>query len=296
MPCFSPLVAWQTDAGAIVFAERGKIRRELTLPCGQCIGCRLERSRQWAVRCMHEAQMHDSNCFLTLTYDDEHVPAHGDLVYRHFQLFMKRLRKRVGVPVRFFMCGEYGENTNRPHFHAVLFGFRPSDLVLFKRGGSGCDIYTSKLISEIWTDGFASVGELTFESAAYVARYVCKKVVGKDADSHYWRTDPLTGECFPVTPEFGHMSLKPGIGSDWLDKFCSDVYPHDYVVINGKEAKPPRYYDKRLMTLDPDAAGFLEVGRYARSLLIADDSSYDRLRVRELVTRARLRFKSRSLE
>lgn len=295
MPCFSPLSAWQTEGEEVVFVERGKIRRALTLPCGQCIGCRLERSRQWAVRCVHEASMHEENCFITLTYDDEHLPPHGSLVYRHFQLFMKRLRKRA-PGVRFYMCGEYGEQFKRPHFHACLFGYRFPDMVLFKRGGSGCDVFTSAILSELWTDGFASVGELTFDSAAYVARYCTKKMTGPDAESHYWRVDFATGEVVSVTPEFGHMSLKPGIGATWFDKYKNDVYPHDHVIVNGFEAKPPRFYDKRLLMLDPDTAEFMEVVRYKKSLASSVDCTVERLRVREIVTRARLSFKCRSLE
>lgn len=101
MACFYPLAAWQTDDGDIVFKERGAIKRALTLPCGQCVGCRLERSRQWAVRCMHEASLYDQNAFVTLTYDQDHLPESGSLRYRDFQLFCKRARDKLG-PFRFF--------------------------------------------------------------------------------------------------------------------------------------------------------------------------------------------------
>lgn len=296
MACYSPIRAWQTDGGDIVFAERGKIKRELTLPCGQCIGCKLERSRQWGVRCMHEASLHADNCFVTLTYDDEHLPDRGSLNYRHFQLFLKRLRKRAGVPIRFYMCGEYGEQFLRPHFHACLFGWRPVDLVLFKTGGSGCNIYTSAFLSEIWTDGFASVGELSFESACYVARYCTKKITGNAAESHYCRTDLSTGEIVSVEPEFGHMSLKPGIGALWLDKYKDDVYPEDNLYVRDFPGRPPRYYDKRLLILDPDTAEFMEFVRYKKSFASSIDSTVERLRAREIVTRARLAFKVRNLE
>lgn len=291
--CVRPLTAWQTEGGDIVFAERGKIRRELTLPCGQCIECKLERSRQWGVRCMHEASLHDENCFLTLTYDDAHVPL--SLEYTHFQRFLKRLRFRVGVPIRFYMCGEYGERFKRPHFHSLIFGWRPADLVLFSTRDD-IRLYTSSFLSEIWTDGFASVGELTFESACYVARYCTKKVTGPLADSHYWRTDLVTGECREVTPEFGHMSLKPGIGSGWIDKYVTDVYPNDAVYNGSVPGRPPRFYDKRLAILDPDTAEFMEAVRYKKALASSIDSTVDRLRAREVCTRARLAFKYRNLE
>ena len=125
MACYKPLRAWQCANGDVVFAELGRfdITRQLDLPCGQCVGCRLERSRQWAMRCLHEAKMHDRNCFVTLTYNNDNVPADRSLNYRDFQLFMKRLRFHFrGVPIRFYMCGEYGEDFGRPHFHACLFG------------------------------------------------------------------------------------------------------------------------------------------------------------------------------
>lgn len=295
MACYSPLTAWQTVGGDVVFAERGDIRRELVLPCGNCIGCRIRRSQEWAVRVMHEASMYESNCFVTLTYDDDHVPFQGQLVYSHFQKFMKRLRARVG-PVRFYMCGEYGEKFWRPHFHACLFGFGFPDKVLFKRMPSGCDIFTSPLLSELWIDGFSSIGELTLESAAYVARYCIKKINGRDAESHYCRTDFVTGEIYYLEPEFGHMSLKPGIGARWIDRYTTDVYPMDKVMSGSLGAKPPRYYDKRLVMLDPDTAEFMELVRYRKSFASSIDSTVDRLRVREIVTRARLSFKCRNLE
>lgn len=245
---------------------------------------------------MHEAALHDENCFITLTYDDEHIPAGGSLVYSDFQRFMRRLRKRLDKKVRFYMCGEYGEKFLRPHYHALLFGWRPSDLKLFKEGGSGHAIYTSEFLSSLWTDGFASVGELSFESACYVARYCTKKVTGPNADSHYWRTDLRTGECFSVVPEFGHMSLKPGIGAQWLEKFVADVYPGDHVYNGHIPSKPPRYYDKRLAILDPDTSEFMEYVRYQKSFASSIDSTVERLRAREVVTRARLSFKLRDYE
>lgn len=182
--CVCPLSAWQTESGAIVFAERGNIRRSLTLPCGQCIECRLERSRQWGVRIMHEASLHDANSFVTLTYNDENLPHDGGLVYRHFQLFMHRLRKRVPSKIRFFMCGEYGENFGRPHFHACIFGLDFVDKTLWQVR-NGVKLYRSKKLESLWEFGYSSIGTVTFESAAYVARYIMKKVTGDAAETHY---------------------------------------------------------------------------------------------------------------
>lgn len=223
MPCFHPMPAVRLPDGSVTFTSRSKVDgNDFELPCGQCAGCRLERSRQWAIRCVHESQMHERNCFITLTYSDEFLPPHGGLIYRDFQLFMKRLRKRTGVPVRFFMCGEYGELDQRPHFHAILFGCDFDDRKYFSKTGSGYKLYTSDLLSELWGMGHCPVGNVTFDSAAYVARYCMKKVTGDLADAHY-AVDTPNG-IFQREPEFAHMSLKPGIGSTWLAKYRSDVF------------------------------------------------------------------------
>ena len=138
MVCFSPLQAfklegWHQYGLPPVFKRPAGPHRELQLPCGQCVGCRLERSRQWVVRCIHEASLYENNCFLTLTYSDDCLPNGNDLIYRHFQLFMKRLRKRFGSNIRFYMCGEYGDLFGRPHYHACLFNFDAPDKVLYRR-------------------------------------------------------------------------------------------------------------------------------------------------------------------
>lgn len=286
MTCFSPLSAWQTDSGEIVFSERGKIRRELQLPCGQCVGCRLRRSRDWAIRCMHESQLHPVSCFVTLTYDNEHLPAQGQLVYRHFQLFMKRLRKRF-PRVRFFMCGEYGENTWRPHFHAILFGVGFDDRVLWRKSNSGFDLYRSETLSSLWDLGGAEIGELSVESAQYVAGYCMKKVTGALAEAHYCKTDLNTGEIYHLVPEFARMSLKPGIGAAWLEKYHSDVFVRDGAVANGSVFQVPRFYDKKLEDLDSERYVDITVSRYLKSFKTSVDSTPERLRAREIVTRAR---------
>lgn len=304
MTCFYPLDARQLDSGQVVvygekdekaYAERPG--RALTLSCGQCYGCRLVRSRDWAIRCMNEAQMHDESCFVTLTYADDKIPPFGDLVYRHFQLFMKSLRfKYRPRPVRFFMCGEYGEKFDRPHFHALLFGVAFGDRTLWKQTSIGHELYRSETLESLWPHGFSSVANLSFETAAYVARYCMKKVTGDNAHDHYTRIDTITGEMREVSPEFAHMSLKPGIGATWFEKFKGDIYPHDFVVVDGQQIKPPRAYDKYLMTLPSYEYDWLQFSRYQRSIAVAEDNTVERLRVREIVTRARGSFKGRSLE
>lgn len=294
MACVKPIDAWQTDDGDIVFKERGRIRRPLQLPCGQCVECRLQRSLEWATRCMHEAQMHESNAFVTLTYSDENCP--NSLRYGDFQRFMKRLRKSYG-PVRFYMCGEYGEETNRPHFHALLFGISFPDSV-FHSGSGSESLYISANLERIWGQGFCPIGQVSFESAAYCARYVMKKVTGDRADEHYTRMCRRTGELIQVTPEFSRMSLKPGIGAGWLNRYFSDVYGYtkDGIRLRGGSVlKPPRYYDSVMKARAVDLSEDIEFRRSQRAGKCAEDGSRERLKVREEVTKARLAFKKRGL-
>lgn len=241
MACNYPIKAFKDRDGAIIFDEtKGDVVQWLHLPCGVCEGCRLERSRQWAIRCMHEASLQERNCFITLTYNDEHLTEYNDLCYKDFQLFMKRLRKRfTGQKIRFFMCGEYGEIGARPHFHACIFGIDFNDRVYFKVSKSGSKIYTSKTLDNLWTDrggdsiGFATVGDVNFNSAGYVARYIMKKRLGRNSDKFYEEINLETGEVFKRTKEFNKMSLKPGIGAGFYEKWLSDIFPSDYCVVNG---------------------------------------------------------------
>lgn len=191
------------------------------------------------------------------------------------------------------MCGEYGAEYYRPHYHACLFGVGFSDGVLFRRMASGCDLFTSKTLDSLWQKGFSSFGSVTFESAAYVARYVLKKV-GSDVE-RLGVVDMSTGEIALRREEFTRMSLKPGIGAPWLLKYRKEVYPRDYVVVDGVKCKPPRYYDKLVKddaSVDVDS---IEYDRYVKSLSTLSDNTESRLRVREIVTRARLRSKVRNL-
>lgn len=297
MACFYPLKAWQTEAG-MVFHETADSLRSLFLPCGQCVGCRLERSRQWAVRCMHESQMHDVNSFVTLTYSEDSLSS-WSLVYSDFQKFVKRLRRaRATKSVRFYMCGEYGDDFGRPHFHACLFGVHFPDREYWRDLPSGGRLYTSKELERLWPHGFSSIGDVTFESAAYVARYVMKKMTGQNAEKHYQLMDQETGEVINRVPEFNRMSLKPGIGYPWFEKYKREVFPRDEVVVNGFKAKPPRYYDKLLekdLSFSEENKCNVEFGRWTRAARTEYDCTPERLKVREVVTHARLNFKKRTL-
>lgn len=298
MPCYHPLSAYQCADGSIVFYEskRHDTVKSLSLPCGQCVGCRLERSRQWAIRCMHESQMHEQNCFITLTYDDAHLPSDRSLHYRDFQLFIKRLRKRYpGRRIRYYMAGEYGENFGRPHWHACIFGFDFNDKKLWKRTSANSLLYRSNDLEILWPFGYSSIGDVTFESAAYVARYIMKKVTGKNAAKHYEEIDPDTGEITNRTPEFTKMSLKPGIGYEWYKQYTSDVYPHDYVVVRGKKVKPPKYYDKKYKIDNPYEFDELLYIREKSARMNHADNTLERLAVKEQVAKAKLQKLKRNL-
>lgn len=262
MSCFKPLTGWyskyKNPSGkrSIVFNSREALDpyHSLSIPCGQCIGCRLEKSRQWAIRCSLESQLYQNSYFLTLTYDDEHLPKSGSLVPDDLQKFLKRLRRYVEYhgfdkKIRFFACGEYGDNFLRPHYHAIIFNLEISDLKRFSTSFSGDIYYTSETINQIWKNGYVIIGEVTFESCAYVARYVTKKMTGSQADFYYEGRQP----------EFVRMSRRPGIGSAWLDQYKSDVYPHDYIVIrDGIKVKPPKYFDKLFESIAPDEMSMIK--------------------------------------
>lgn len=298
MPCYHPISAYQCADGSIVFQERRWFNtvKTLSLPCGQCIGCRLERSRQWAMRCMHEAQLHEKNCFITLTYDNTHLPSDGSLHYKDFQLFIKRLRKKFGNSrIRYYMAGEYGENFGRPHFHACIFGHDFYDKKLWKRSSSGSMLYRSEDLELLWPFGYSSIGDVNFESAAYVARYIMKKVTGHNSKAHYTETDEETGEITTRKPEFNKMSLKPGIGYEWYKKYKLDVYPHDYVIIKGKKVKPPKFYDKKYKQDNPFEFDEILYKREINGKLNSEDNTLERLIVKEKVQNAKLQKLKRNL-
>lgn len=284
-----------------MFNERARgvdVSRALFLPCGQCVGCRLERSRQWAVRCMHESKLYDSNCFVTLTYSSSNLSSSGSLDYEDYQLFMKRLRARFRARIRFYMCGEYGESFGRPHFHSCLFNFDFPDKVYLCKSPAGEKLYRSAILEDLWKYGFSSVGAVTFESAAYVARYCVKQ----DAQAYRPRglkkfdvLDVESGELSERVAEFNRMSLKPGIGAGWLAKFQSDVYPHGKVLVRGRECPPPRYYDQWFEKQDYLEYEAMQYRRQVDAQARAVDGTWDRLAVRETVAKARNSMSVRKL-
>lgn len=296
MTCYHPLMAWrnpnainpETGKFAILFSppENWRDCEPIKVPCGQCVGCRLERSRQWAMRCVHEASLYDKNCFITLTFDDEHIARDGSLHLEDFQKFMKRLRKKFGEGIRFFHCGEYGTLNQRPHHHAILFNFDFPDKELWSVRDN-VKLYRSSSLERLWPYGFSTIGDVSFESAAYVARYCLKKVTGSVAESHYQGRKP----------EYTTMSRRPGIGREWFLKYKNDIFPNDKCVIReGLVCRPPRYYDKIYDIIDP--VGFEKI-REKRKLEVSKQGSvidYVRLSVKEKVKKLKLKLLPRPIE
>lgn len=261
MTCWKPIKAYRsrerTSSGGygITFNSVSALVEgsSFELPCGRCIGCRFDRSQQWAMRCMHEAQLYRyNNSWITLTYSDEHVPVSYSVDVRPFQLFMKRLRKSLPQKIRFFACGEYGDEGLRPHFHACIFNHNFPDKTYYttRRGNI---FYKSKSLDELWPFGqINEIADLTYDNAAYTARYVMKKINGDKADDHYWRVSPVDQQPYRVQPEFCVMSRRPGLGQGWFDKFKTDAFPSDYIIVNGRKQKPPRFYLQQLTEDQPN--------------------------------------------
>lgn len=214
MRCSYPrTVSFQHDGKTIAWSPKyhSKEYASFQLPCGQCLQCRLEYARQWAVRCVHEAKMHEKNSFITLTYADEHLKS-PKLIYSDFQLFMKRLRKGLpdGSRISYLVTGEYGDEHKRPHWHAIIFNFRPSDLVYKYSNERGDKIFSSCVLEETWGKGITEVGDVTFHSAGYCARYAAKKLIhGKDSEHDY----------HPISKK----STRQAIGRSFIEKYWEDI-------------------------------------------------------------------------
>jgi len=317
MPCTSPRRGYrsregrnpQTGKWPIVFSPTtGYIDMPVRTACGQCMQCRIKKSREWAVRMTHEASLYQHNCFITLTYADEYLPENASLVKEDHKNFMKRLRKKFSGltfiknhngkyinPIRFFNAGEYGEKLGRPHFHTIIFNFTFPDMVYHTTINDN-PLFTSQILQKLWPFGFSSVGAVTFNSVAYVARYANKKIIGKAAPDHYAIINPETGEIIGYkTPEFSTKSNRPGIGSYWLSEYKNDVWPHDYVIVKGKKHGVPNYYTLKLEQSDPTLFKFIKTKRshnLAQSLIKkrkidVDFDSQDRLDVIDKVTKAK---------
>ncbi len=247
--------------------------------------------------------MHPENCMVTLTYNDENLPQFPhSLLVDHQQKFMKRLRfEYKPKKIRFFNAGEYGKPTlennliARPHWHTILFNHDFEDKVLFDRTDAG-DIFTSEKLEKIWGKGFCTITELSTNIAQYVAKYCVKKINGVKADAHYQKISPITGEIQNVRPEFATMSRRPGIAHDWYEKYKTDVFPSDMVIIKGgTRVKTPRYYDALLNNEDPEQLEKIKIDRQAYGLKHKKDQTPKRLLVREKVATAKTSTKETNL-
>jgi hypothetical protein len=315
MPCYYPQKAIR-DTNGVRFVGPHALYN-IKLACGQCIGCRLERSRQWAARCIHEASQHRHNCFITITYAPEHLPPYGSLDKRDHQKFLKRLRKALikggafhrshttpspsnntvmglhPIPpptLRYYMAGEYGERLHRPHYHFCLFGIDFSDKKYWQTTPAGSKIYRSPTLEKLWPYGHSTVGALTFESAAYTARYVMKKINGQKQKTHYEKIDHETGEIINLQPEYNEMSRAQGIGKTWIEKYAADAYNAlpGKIIIRGKTSNTPRYYDKQLKRWDKDKYDIIIHHRKTEGSKQAQDNTPRRLAVKEQVAHAKI--------
>jgi len=253
MRCLSPrTVGFLADGKTITWSQHKYSKEYATfqLPCSKCIECRLEFARQWAVRCVHESMIHEDNSFITLTYTDENLTT-PKLVYPDFQKFVKRLRKHIDEEkphhskeeksISIFVTGEYGEQTKRPHWHALIFNWRPTDTVYKYSNDRGDKIYNSELLSQIWGKGIAEIGQVTFESAGYCARYAAKKLIHGNDESHDYQ---------PISKRSSHHA----IGKRFIEKYWQDIFNYGKVTLqNGQSCGIPRYYEKWLQKHQPSA-------------------------------------------
>lgn len=218
---------------------------QIPIPCGHCIGCRLKYSRIWADRMLAESMYHDSNYFVTLTYNDENLPPKKDgspihsINKRHIQLFMKRLRKMFPEQrIRFYACGEYGSQSMRPHYHLILFGLKLDDLKVLRQNNLGQFYYTSDSFNKLWPFGYHIITDVSWDTCAYVARYVTKKQYGNNKSVY---------EKYNFEPEFSLMSNKPGIGRDFFEDRAEELYAYGSISLSDQSGsrviKTNKYYD-----------------------------------------------------
>lgn len=303
MACYYPKPAWirkypnENGKYPVVFdlSHGGDPTQCIKVPCGGCIGCRLDRSRQWGMRCDHESQLHEQNSFITLTYDDHHIPENASVSPYDWNRFMRRLRKHLAPKtIRFYMGAEYGNKPlpgwitldgnrplGRPHYHAIIFGHQFDDLVEHEQRNGNIS-YTSETLAKIWGKGFVTVGEANYQSACYVARYCMKKMGGEVADTHYTRIHPVTGELVKIEPEFARMSNRPGIGKDWFLRYWKD-FQKGYTTKNGIRHAVPSYYVDLMAEHYPDEGEALKAMRREAVDYFDADNNWSRLKIKEEV-------------
>ncbi len=322
MPCFTPLKGYKDPGtGGLTFNQKGTAQT-LEVACGQCLGCRLDHALMWAIRIVHESYLYldqQGNCFVTLTYRDPSecttkqlkagyfIPSDFSLRPDDVSKFIRRLRKseaklakkqkRPINKIRYFYCGEYGDENQRPHYHICLFNCSFKDQALFK-DDQGFYTYTSATLEKLWPFGFSTVQALNFDTAAYTARYALKKITGKKAEEHYLRCDK-NGEAFWILPEYIRMSTgrnKPcGLGAGFYEKFKTDIFPSDEVPVPGKGVirKVPRYYQDILESNDP--ATLATIKELRQAFQKAHKADYTPERLRDKYINAQYRATKRTL-
>lgn len=285
MRCTCPIPAWPAapPLRGVVFTPRKSYAGAVgyDLPCGRCVGCRLSRASQWATRITHEAALHSSNSFLTLTYDNESLPVDLSVSVSVLQLFLKRFRKSIEpARIRFVACGEYGTINSRPHYHLIIFGHGfERDRYSWRKAPSGHTLYRSPALEKLWPYGACEIGSVTPQSGGYVARYTLKKVFGAEAAQapQYarQRVDPLTGEVFSwfVSPEFFVSSRRPGIGDGWRKRHHADAFPSGFVVHEGAKRSVPAFYVRKFQAEEPEAAERFMIERRKKAAELAALSS-----------------------
>lgn len=261
----------------------------MQLPCGNCLLCQEEKARQQAVRIYHEALLHSESAFLTLTYDDKHLPPYGGLRYEDLQKFWKRVKlqllRKLRTKVRYYAVGEYGDKAGRPHYHACIFGYAfVQDRVITRRTPSL--LWTSPMLEEAWGLGGVRVGALNFTTARYTASYVTKKLRSRQ---QYVRTDETTGELIPLEQPRAFMSRN--LGKRWWIENRDYVTAHDMVIINGRPQKPPRAYDKWLQLQNPIPHQMIKEDRKEKSEYVSEAA----IRARASNARARKELQVKQL-
>lgn len=287
MPCVRPIHGYRAPGGKVTFikTEGYTDRPQVAVPCGQCIGCRIDRASAWTTRILHEAQITEErgrgSAFITLTYDDAHLPTDHGLQINDWQKFAKRLRNNLG-PFRFYHCGEYGGETRRPHYHAIIFGHDfGDDRIPIGKNARGDQRYISQDLTQAWGMGWAELGRVERASAAYVTKYTMKRITGDKAKEEYRRKKD--GHEWQVQPEYATMSLKPGIGAHWYKKYGGDIHPSDETIIDGKRVKTPKYYDQLLERDNAESLRQIKHKRQAYGRTKRKDSTPDRLRDKEYI-------------
>lgn len=220
MPCYHSRPAWQTgkEGRKSISFQFQQSSPDFFIPCGKCEGCRATARSDWAIRIFHESQNWDRNCFVTLTYDDQHLPP--EIRKDDIQNFIKRLRKQSDRKIRYYAVGEYGEQTRRPHYHIVIFN---EDFMSSRYYYSISDsMYGNSELQRTWGMGQVTISELNMARAKYTAGYVTKKINDQDT--------------------FSLMSRKPAIGRYWFDEHKDNIRRLEKVVVDGKEYPIPKVY------------------------------------------------------